>query len=368
MILLPDHIATIYGVKQLVDDFCKKNHLKYIIYNLNDLHSSLKNQRLVDQLRFVQEIQEILLFIVPASIRIDQTFYDVFERKILSFGTAATGVDHVDYDFINKYSLLFFDAQGENKDSVVEYTLSVLPYVVDIEKIIYREIQIGIVGFGRIGSLLGKVLQNLGFSYIAVDPFVFPETFLQNTHRLKDCNVITFHTPLTTAGPYPTFGMIHLDFLKNLNQNTVLINTSRGKIFTSDGYSYAIQNCICAFDVYPCEPPLDEHLHSQNLKIATPHTAGYNWISRFRSMYKVLEKFAMSFDFELDKALEDYYPNRFEIEIFDSILTETVNLKQNKDYFFIRNQYPIRANIKQQVYNPNWNPFYKQLYEYFCYL
>ncbi len=301
MIVLTDHTANIYGVKALLNDFCKTNGLEFFIFQLKDLQNSLQNKQLLKVLDPIKKNKKILFFIVPVSIKIDQTLYDLFEGNILSFGTPATGIDHVDFDFLKKYSIPFFDAQGENKDSVVEYTLSVLPYVIDIEKMIYKEIQIGIVGFGRIGSLLGKVFNDLGFSYIVVDPFVFPNTYQKNLNQLKECDVITFHTSLTKEGPYPTFGMIDLDFLKNLNPNTILINTSRGKIFTSEAYFYAMENFVCAFDVYFFEPPKQIDLNSKKLKISTPHTAGYNWISRFRSVYRILEKFSESFHFTFQK-------------------------------------------------------------------
>lgn len=365
MILVPDHILSIYNTKQLLDDFCKINKLNYFIYSLKELEFCILEKKLTQNFLDILNKNTIEIFFVPVSVKIDQNLYELFYKKIQSFGTAATGVDHVDFEFLKQNSLIFFDAQGENKESVVEYTLCVLPNVINIERLLKKNLLIGIVGFGRIGSLLGSILKNLEIPFIAIDPYVFPESYKNNIKLLKDCDLITFHVPLTIYDNYPTYEMVNIDFLQNLKKNAILVNTSRGKIFSMESYFYAIKNFICAFDVYIKEPPEENFLKSPNLKIATPHTAGYNWISRFKSVYKVLEKFSKYYDYRFDLNIQNYYPSYYEIEIFNSITEETLSLKKDKNYFLIRNQYPIRADIKNQKYRVDWNPFYKLLFDYF---
>ncbi|MFN3603470.1 MAG: NAD(P)-dependent oxidoreductase [Leptonema sp. (in: bacteria)] len=363
MILIPDHIFTIWGVDKLIRDFCKINQFDYFVYSLKDLEISLKSKKFIFDKQYFNS--KISLFIVPISIKINQDLYLLFNKNILSFGTASTGMDHVDFKFLEESQIPFFGAEGENKDSVVEYTLSVLPHLIEIKRLLQKDIQIGIVGYGRIGSLLGQVLKDLGFSYISVDPFVFPESYHKDLESLKECDIITFHTPLTKEDPYPTLEMIGIEFLKSLKKTHVLINSSRGKIFSKEAYEYAIKNFLCAFDVFISEPPSKAMLDSKRLIIATPHTAGYNWISRFRSVFRVLEKFAIFFSYQFDLEIQNYFPLNFEVQIFDSVLEETHRFKKDPSYFSIRNRYPTRSGIKHQKYNPHWNDFYKILYEYF---
>jgi phosphoglycerate dehydrogenase-like enzyme len=364
LILIPDHTYNIYGVEKLLKLFCKKNKLNYYIYSLNSLKHSIKNSQLEKELIGLKN-KNILLFIVPVSISINEKLYHLWENKIHSFATPSTGIDHVNKEFLKKYQIPFFDAQGENRDSVVEYVLSLLPYIIKEDKLLKRDVYFGIIGYGRIGSLLSKILKSLGFNYIAIDPYVMPESYQSNLFNLKYCDVITFHLPLTYEGDYPTYHIMEKLYLNFLQKQHIIINTSRGKIFSPDSYKLFCQRNITAFDVFYIEPPTKDLLNYENLKIATPHIAGYNWISRFRSVFKVLQKFSQYYGYEFPFELKDFQPPFYEIEIFDSIFNETQKLKKNPSFFSIRDKYPIRASIKEQKYNKNWNAFHKLLFEFF---
>ncbi|GIX42669.1 MAG: hypothetical protein KatS3mg129_2402 [Leptospiraceae bacterium] len=363
-IFIPEHTYNIYGVPELLDFFCKENKLKYIIYSLKELKQSLQYNKLSNELIKLKNYN-ILLFIVPVSIPIDQKIYNLFNKNIISFATPSTGIDHVDYSFLKEHTIPFFDAQGENRDSVVEYVLSTLPYFNIEQKLLKKELTLGIIGFGRIGSLLAKILKYLGFKFIAIDPYVLSEEYNRNLSRIQECDIISFHVPLTKSGQFPTYEIIDKIYIDKILPQQIIINTSRGKIFSPVSYNKIINQNICAFDVYYEEPPEENLLKSEKLKIATPHVAGYNWISRFRGFYRVLEKFAGYFNFKFHYDINDFKPSYYEIEIFDSILKETILLKRDIRYFYIRDNYPIRANIKEQKYNKHWHFFHKLLYEFF---
>ncbi len=358
-ILIPDHSYAIYGVDRLLSDFCKKNHLNYYVYSLKEVKKGILNKDLIDIIR-----NPIALLIAPVSLKINQDLFQLFRGNVRSFATPSTGIDHVDLLFLLEYQIPFFDAQGENKDSVVEYVLSALPYVIEEEKLLRKDIVFGIIGYGRIGSLLGKILKDLDFQYLAVDPYVFPNEYKNSLNQINECDVITFHVPLTYDGEYATYQMIHVKYLQNLD-NKIIINTSRGQIFTKEAYFYLLQNFVSVKDVFFLEPPTKELLDFKLLKISTPHVAGYNWISRFRGIFRVLQKFADVFQYKFYYDINDFKPISYEIEIFDSILKETLELKKNPKYFYIRDRYPRRANIRNQTYKKEWNKFHKLIYSYF---
>ncbi len=363
-LLIPDHTYSIYGVDKLIDSFCKINQLHYSVYSLNELKKSIQANQITGDLKeFLNH--NIALFLIPVSININKNLYNLFNKNILSFGTAATGIDHVDFDFLQELKIPFFDAQGENKDSVVEYVLSVLPYVIDSKKLFNRNVLFGVIGYGRIGKLLVDLLKKLGFSFIIVDPFALSEDYKVQLSRISDCDIITFHVPLTYFGEYSTYQMIDKIYLNYLNKHQIIINTSRGKIFSPESYRYVVNQNHCVFDVFYEEPPKKESLIFENLKIATPHVAGYNWISRFRSVCAVLKKFSKYFNYRFDFNLNDFRPKHYETEIYESILKETHRLKSNPNYFSVRDKYPTRADIKNQTYKKEWNLFHKELYELF---
>jgi len=363
-LLIPDHTFFIYGVDRFIDSFCKINQLKYHVYSLTELKKSIQANQLTEDLKEFLD-HKIAMFLIPVSINVNKNLYNLFGKNILSFGTAATGIDHVDFDFLEELGLPFFDAQGENKDSVVEYVLSVLPYVIDTTRLLNREVSFAVIGYGRIGKLIIALLEKLGFSHIIVDPFVFPEDYQKQINQITNCDVITFHVPLTSSGPYPTFGLIDKFYLNKIKEHQIIINTSRGKIFSLVSYNHIVNQNICIFDVFYEEPPKKELLFFENLKIATPHVAGYNWISRFRSVFTVIKKFAKYFNYRFDFSMDDFRPNQYETEIYDTIIKETVRFKNDPTFFSIRDKYPTRANIRNQTYKKDWNPFHKELYELF---
>ncbi len=358
-IFIPDHSYAIYGVDRLIQDFCKKNHLNYYVYSLQDIKKGIINNDIIDIIK-----SPIALFISPVSLKINYDLFQLFGNNIRSFATPSTGIDHVDLLFLLENQIPFFDAQGENKDSVVEYVLSALPYVIDENKLLKRDLIFCIIGFGRIGSLLAKVLKDLDFKYIPIDPYVLPDEYDNNLKKINECDVITFHVPLTYDDEYATYQMVTLEFLKSL-KNKIIINTSRGQIFTKEACSYLMQNFLSIKDVFLYEPPDNILLDSKLLQVSTPHVAGYNWISRFRGVYKILQKFSNVFQYKFYYDINDFKPQSYQLEIFDSIKKETFELKKNPRYFFIRDRYPVRADIKNQKYKKDWNQFHKLIYSYF---
>lgn len=89
----------------------------------------------------------------------------------------------------------------------------------------------GIVGLGRIGLVMVKLLRGFNMNVLAHDPFVdeaaIKASGIRTTplHELyQQSDIITLHCPLTDS----TFHMIDDDVLASMKPGAMLINTSRG--------------------------------------------------------------------------------------------------------------------------------------------
>ena len=153
--------------------------------------------------------------------------------------------------------------------------------------------KIGIIGTGRIGSLVARILHGFDCELLAYDlncnDYLVEQYHTQYTSLKELCkrsDIITVHTPLTRQTRY----LVDSDFLEEVQQGVMLINTSSGMILNT----YAVLNALedgrisaLGLDVYenekgifftdrttnpPEDPMLHKLMHMPNVLI-TPHQA-----------------------------------------------------------------------------------------------
>lgn len=191
-------------------------------------------------------------------------------------GSATTGTDHVDLEWLEKNQITFVDAKGTNSNAVAEYILCCIAYLIQ-EKVIPRISTVGIIGVGRIGSLIANKLKILNIKTLLNDPpRAKNEIHFVSTpfEAMQNADLLTIHTPLFFKTDYPTYHLINDAVLNSLKERCVVFNTSRGEIIDSKSYLKFAKKIIGCFDVWENEP----YIHSNVLSlttIATPHVAGY---------------------------------------------------------------------------------------------
>ena len=85
-------------------------------------------------------------------------------------GTATTGFDHIDIEYLKKRGVGFASAPGSNANSVAEYVIAALLEIAHKYNITLKDKSIGIIGVGRIGSRVAKKCAALGMKTIAERP------------------------------------------------------------------------------------------------------------------------------------------------------------------------------------------------------
>lgn len=130
-----------------------------------------------------------------------------------------------------------------------------------------RNMNIGIVGLGRIGTATALRAKALGLNVIFYDPYK-PDGFdkalgIQRCDNLNDLlrniQILTLHSPLTPE----TYHLINAISLNNMPMGSYLINTSRGAVVDTAAIPAAIESgrlSGAAFDVLALEPPVNDVL------------------------------------------------------------------------------------------------------------
>jgi D-lactate dehydrogenase len=129
----------------------------------------------------------------------------------------------------------------------------------------------GIIGTGKIGRVVARILHGFNCKILAVDPYPSDEIKtrynLQYTDintLLKQSDIITLHLPLTTESRY-IINKTRIDLMKN---GVMLINTSRGGLVNTKDVIAALKSGKIGFlgiDVYEEEQGLFFEDHSEHI-------------------------------------------------------------------------------------------------------
>ncbi len=208
-------------------------------------------------------------------------------------GSATSGVDHVDREFLDSAGIAFAYAPGANANAVVEYVLSAAAAVDDYLDRLLDGGRVGIVGYGNIGHALASRLRLLGIDCAVYDPWL-PVEGRRDAASLDEvlrCDVITCHAELTTREPYPSLHLFDAHTLDALHDRQLLINASRGACVDNRAL---LARCRAphapsvVLDVWEGEPAIDAQLLDA-VAIGTPHIAGYSLEGKLRGTAMLVE-------------------------------------------------------------------------------
>ncbi|MGI6669043.1 MAG: phosphoglycerate dehydrogenase [Acetivibrionales bacterium] len=146
---------------------------------------------------------------------------------------------------------------------------------------------VGIIGLGRIGSIVARKLRGCNMKVIAYDPYITDERFKKYGARkcetleelLRQSDLITIHTPKTSE----TYGMIGEREFKLCKKGVRIVNAARGGLVNEKALYNAIKEGIvaaAAIDVLDPEPNYDKKPEEQTYSnplleldnvVITPH-------------------------------------------------------------------------------------------------
>jgi erythronate-4-phosphate dehydrogenase len=232
-----------------------------------------------------EDVRDADILLVRSVTQVNQQLLENSPVKFV--GTCTIGVDHIDQHYLNSRGITMASAPGCNAGGVVQYVLSALAKLYPT----WQKARIGIVGCGNVGGRLYAALRGAGVEVCGFDPF---KSKAVNNHSadadinwvswesVLQCDIICVHTPLTRAGPSPTWHMFNASVLEKLKPGTLLLNAGRGEVIDNLALLNRLkqqQDLTLVLDVWENEPDILVELLDY-IALGTPHIAGYSYEGR----------------------------------------------------------------------------------------
>jgi D-3-phosphoglycerate dehydrogenase len=219
--------------------------------------------------------------------------------KIKYIISPTTGLNHIDKHFFEKkYKIFYLKNKSFLKkiNSTSEHTIFLIlnllkarnyklkfGYKKNYTQYISLELScktIGIIGNGRIGKKVSKILKSFGCKILIYDKYKKNKNNVSLSALLKNADIISLHIPLNN-----NYNFFNSEKFKLMKKNSILINTSRGEIIDQKAliYFFNKKKLSIALDVLSDE---NEQQDASTLKIIkfsqiyknrcfiTPHIAG----------------------------------------------------------------------------------------------
>jgi len=210
-------------------------------------------------------------------------------------GRAGIGLDNVDIPAATKRGVVVMNTPGGNVVTTAEHTIAMMMALTrniprgtatlkagkwDKKQLQGREIYnkvLGVIGYGKIGSIVADRARGLKMRVIVHDPVVTPDVIEKAGFESVDLEAlyarsdyITVHVPKMKE----TTGLIGKTAFDRMKDGVMVINCARGGIVAeSDLYDALSSGKVAgaALDVFAVEPPGENRLFGLDRVICTPH-------------------------------------------------------------------------------------------------
>jgi erythronate-4-phosphate dehydrogenase len=250
---------------------------------------------------------------------------NLLEGTSVRFIASATiGYDHIDTAYCREKGIEWTNAPGCNSSSVEQYIVSSLLWLATQRSLDLRNLSLGIVGVGNVGSKVARAAEALGMKVLLNDPpreraegsdkFVSLEDLKEQSH------ILSLHVPLNRGGEDNTYHLFNREFLPALRKGCILINSSRGAVVDEKAVLEGMDRGILAdvvLDVFESEPLINRDLLAA-ITLASPHIAGYSLDGKANGTTMSVQ--AVSRFFEL--GLDNWSPANIPLPEFPEILAD----------------------------------------------
>jgi len=161
-----------------------------------------------------EDVQDADALIVRTRTKCNRELLEGSQVKFIV--TATIGYDHIDVEYCREAGIAWTNCPGCNAGSVEQYIHSVLLLLKREKGLDLENSTIGIVGVGHVGCRVKRMAESLGMRILLNDPPRVEQGesgFVDLDTIARECDVITFHTPLNRVGKYKTFHLEYEDFL-----------------------------------------------------------------------------------------------------------------------------------------------------------
>lgn len=266
-------------------------------FNILERETKVADRKGISADDLMKEIAEYNAIIIRSRTKVNRQMIEA-APKLKVIGRAGVGVDNIDLEAAKEKGITVVNAASAITTAVAELTIGLIfalareiPHADASMKRgewLKKELMgvelygknLGIIGFGRIGSTVGQLAAAVGMRIVACCDFNIPETIriiggelMMMEDIIEKADFIAVHTPLTKK----TRNLINKETISRMKNGVYLICTARGGIIDENALLEALNSgkiAGAALDVFENEPPTNQELINHPRLIATPHIAG----------------------------------------------------------------------------------------------
>lgn len=229
-------------------------------------------------------------------------------------GRAGVGLDNIDMLAANEYNIPVFNTPDANTVSAAEHTVGMMLALArhipqatggtrqgrwERHRFLGTELNgktVGIIGVGRVGSRVARILDAIGMNVLWYDPWaLYPQSISGISTDLVDMlnssDFVTIHVPLT----YDTEDYIDESLINEMKPGVHIINCARGRLVNQEDLIDALDNghvAGYACDVFEHEPVKDSShpFYSRRQVIVTPHLGSMTYEAQQRVAIEICTK------------------------------------------------------------------------------
>jgi len=232
--------------------------------------------------------------IVRSATEVDREMIEA-APNLLVVGRAGIGVDNIDLNTATERGVMVVNAPNANTISAAEHTMALLLAQArripeadhslregrwDRKKFSGVELHgktLGVLGLGKIGTLVAQRASSFGMRIVAYDPYVSADrakrlgiAMLSLDDVFATADMLTIHLPRTSQ----TENLINADSIAKMKDDVRIVNVARGGIVNEADLADAVlQGKVggAAVDVFDTEPTTQSPLFGVPRVTVTPH-------------------------------------------------------------------------------------------------
>ena len=275
----------------------------------------------------VAELIEELQGVEIAATHLAPFSAEVFKNApdLKMIGVCRGGPVNIDVKAATEAGVLISYAPGRNAQAAAEFAIALMLAAMrritrgntDLHKGIWRgdfysyektgiEVcgsTIGLIGYGAIGKIVGKILIAMGARVIVFDPFTDKVLMsadgveaVELDYLLKNSNVVSLHARLTPDSQH----ILNAENMKLLPEGAVIVNSARGGLMDYAPLPDLLRSGrigALALDVYDVEPPpSDWPLFGIENVVLAPHLGGATKQTAWRAANIIADEIKLFLD------------------------------------------------------------------------
>jgi D-3-phosphoglycerate dehydrogenase len=243
------------------------------------------------------EVRDAAALIVRSKTKVTPAVFEA-ASQLKAVGRAGAGVDNIDLEAATRRGVVVMNTPGGNSVSAGEHAFALLmalarkiPFAHSSMKsglwnkaaFMGKELHgktLGLLGIGKIGSVVAQRGVGFRMRVLAYDPFV-SESYAEDLgvelcsmeDLLPQSDFISLHLPANEK----TKQLVNKDMIDQMKDGAILVNAARGALIEESDLVAALKEgklAGAALDVFENEPNVNEELRDLDNVVLTPHIAG----------------------------------------------------------------------------------------------